>query len=425
MFFTLTNATRSAELVVHDVEAVTYDTAHLGPCRLSLWAMVPAADGETLPTAEQVNDGSRWTLLCSRDFEHRSMHQGTEDTVRVFVRLRPLLHDEGSDLAWSVGLKQNGKGGYVQQTTDLAALASNLPTTSAAATEVGNKRYDFNHVFGPKASNIEVYNVAVRPVVRYTIFGNTTEGVEGVIYTAIEEIFAFFASHSQDSKFLLCVSFLEVYNEEVYDLLDSSVIPSPLHLRERNGNFFVESVQEIFVSSSEEVLDLLNLGNTRKVMGSSYLHNSSSRSHTIFRLILAREELSNSAATVSELNLVDLAGSESLCYTHGDAQQQETKHINVSLTCLKDVITALSRKEQFIPYRNSLLTKLLQHSLGRDCLTAMVCCISPSFSNRNWSKRTLQFGEIAKKVVNIPKVIIHCLGGGTEEAYLKPQEEVD
>ena len=86
---------------------------------------------------------------------------------------------------------------------------------------------------------------------------------------------------------------------------------------------------------------------------------------------MAREG-DDSRATVSELNFVDLAGSETITYEFGDKQQTETKYVNTSLSCLKDVIIALSRKEQYIPYRNSSLTKLLQNSLGRNCITTMV-----------------------------------------------------
>lgn len=105
------------------------------------------------------------------------------------------------------------------------------------------------------------------------------------MFLAVENMFSYFETHAQDTRFLLCATFLEVYNDTVYDLLDDNtsepVSALPLPIREKNGMFFAAGQREIFITSAEEALDLLQQGNLRKVMGSSYLHDSSSRSHTV------------------------------------------------------------------------------------------------------------------------------------------------
>eukprot|EP01105_Mastigella_eilhardi_P013894 TRINITY_DN3165_c0_g1_i4.p1 TRINITY_DN3165_c0_g1~~TRINITY_DN3165_c0_g1_i4.p1 ORF type:complete len:1149 (+),score=187.02 TRINITY_DN3165_c0_g1_i4:45-3449(+) len=358
---------------------------------------------------------------------HEKQHRKCREAVRVCVRLRPLLPADGA-AAWRAA----GPAGVAE----CAEGAREAPA------------FTFQRVFDTGVSNEEVYKELVEPIVTrwlagfngtvlaygqtasgktYTMFGSVDEGVEGIIYLAIERMFAHFGQHSRNAErqYLLCVSFAEVYNEGVYDLLIDGGEQSPLPIRERNGTFYVEGLTESFATCAEDVLELLHTGNQHKALGSSCLHGHSSRSHTVFRFVLAQQALNNGLATVSELNLVDLAGAESMTYEYGAGQQKETRFVNASLCSLKDVVTALSRREKHIPYRNSTLTKLLQPCLGRNGVAAVVCCVSPAAVHREWTRRTLQFGNIAKTVVSAPKVVVFGPGGKMEEVYLKPDEEQD
>jgi len=110
----------------------------------------------------------------------------------------------------------------------------------------------------------------------------------------------------------------------------------------------------------------------------------------MYIFLLGREEANTKY--ISEVNFVDLPGSEVLSYDFGAIQQQETKSINLSLFCLKAVISSLSKKAKFVPYRNSVLTKLLKNSLGGNSLTSIICTVSPSSEHVAMSLRTLEFG---------------------------------
>eukprot|EP01105_Mastigella_eilhardi_P013896 TRINITY_DN3165_c0_g1_i7.p2 TRINITY_DN3165_c0_g1~~TRINITY_DN3165_c0_g1_i7.p2 ORF type:complete len:344 (+),score=55.51 TRINITY_DN3165_c0_g1_i7:45-1034(+) len=250
---------------------------------------------------------------------HEKQHRKCREAVRVCVRLRPLLPADGA-AAWRAA----GPAGVAE----CAEGAREAPA------------FTFQRVFDTGVSNEEVYKELVEPIVTrwlagfngtvlaygqtasgktYTMFGSVDEGVEGIIYLAIERMFAHFGQHSRNAErqYLLCVSFAEVYNEGVYDLLIDGGEQSPLPIRERNGTFYVEGLTESFATCAEDVLELLHTGNQHKALGSSCLHGHSSRSHTVFRFVLAQQALNNGLATVSELNLVDLAGAESMTYERG------------------------------------------------------------------------------------------------------------
>lgn len=204
-------------------------------------------------------------------------------------------------------------------------------------------------------------------------------------------------------------SLIEVYNENVYDLLSADEnVQQEYTIRENNrGQFIIPNLTKIKLQTLEEAQAILLQGNKRKTFGNSNLHNRSSRSHTIFRLYLAKlsktttkpsSSSKESRVLLSEFNIVDLAGSELLSNEFGQQQQDETKHINLSLLFLKRVIQSLSNENAHIPYRQSSLTKILQNSLGGNSLTSILCMVSPCKEHGNDSQRTLSFGKVAQKI---------------------------
>lgn len=204
----------------------------------------------------------------------------------------------------------------------------------------------------------------------------------------------------------LFVSFLEIYNERVLDLLSQNP-GSACRVREHPQNgAYVESLTKVKVEDFADILSVLSEGKRKRQVASTLMNSESSRSHAVFTIYLIQELRSvEEFERVSKVSLVDLAGSERINSTGvtGDRLKEAT-NINKSLSTLGDVINALSEKsdtkESFIPYRNSTLTWLLKDSLGGNSKTTMLATISPSDGSYGESMSTLRYIERAKLIVN-------------------------
>lgn len=248
---------------------------------------------------------------------------------------------------------------------------------------------------------------------------NQSQGVlkssqRGIIPRAFEHIFDAI-NVSQDSRFLAFVSYLEIYNENIRDLL---VTGGNLPLKETSdGGIVVQNLSQHPVLNVEDCEKLLDVGNNNRAVGGTNMNATSSRSHSIFSICVeqvAKEgvdddddlDLMKLGPTVKrgKLNLVDLAGSERQGKTGatGDRLKEATK-INLSLSALGNVISALvDGKTKHIPYRDSKLTRLLQDSLGGNTKTLMIACISPAASNYDETLSTLRYANRAKNISNKP-----------------------
>lgn len=235
---------------------------------------------------------------------------------------------------------------------------------------------------------------------------------------------------SETRKFLICCSFLEIYNEIVYDLLVPRGKNTPktgLEIREGKGiGVYVKDLQEIVVDSSEKVLKLIDQGFEHRATAATQMNATSSRSHCLFIIKMHQKDEQNAGNNnFSKMNLVDLAGSERASRTgaQGDTLK-EGANINKSLSALGNVINALSTmasgsKKVFIPYRNSKLTRVLQESLGGNALTTMMAALSPSRTNADESLSTLNYAKRAKTIkVNATK-------NDEAEQIAKLEEEVE
>ncbi|XP_066249528.1 uncharacterized protein [Euwallacea similis] len=283
--------------------------------------------------------------------------------------------------------------------------------------DVIGEPYSFDHIFDDTASNQDVYDSIVHPLVlsclegiNCTIFayGQTSsgkthtvmgeKGTPGILKYMVDNIFKYI--ESDDSKqFLLRCSFLEIYNEKINDLLDTDAID--LKIREHNSSVYV-IVNEQVISKREELFFLMRKGMKTRKTGCTDMNERSSRSHTIFRLIIqAQNQGSGGQYTESILSLVDLAGSERVGQMKMDRDRQmEGVCINKSLTTLGLVIRKLSDNEQYINYRDSKLTRLLQHSLGGNSKTLIIAAITTAVAEE--TKSTLEFAQRAKYVRNRP-----------------------
>lgn len=247
-----------------------------------------------------------------------------------------------------------------------------------------------------------------------------TEENKGIIPQLNEDLWnrigANLASNTNEDiqkKFFVTISFLEVYNEEIKDLLNPSDKKLKIHESPVEG-IYIDNLSEIIVKDSHEVMKLIYQGNAIRHVGATLMNDQSSRSHSVF-IIKVEQRISTKLSSgmqreqliKAKLNLVDLAGSERVAKTQASGQTlKEGANINKSLLTLGNVINALAEgankpgKKKVIPYRESKLTRLLQESLGGNSGTVMIASISPADYNYVETLSTLKYANRAKSIEN-------------------------
>uniref|UniRef100_A0A4W5MU25 Kinesin-like protein n=1 Tax=Hucho hucho TaxID=62062 RepID=A0A4W5MU25_9TELE len=301
------------------------------------------------------------------------------------------------------------------------------------------KAFTYDYVFDPTTEQEEVFNSAVSPLLcglfqgyhatvlaygqtgsgkTFSMGGTYTSAQEneptvGVIPRVVRMIFHEREKHT-DCEISLTVSYLEIYNEDILDLLCPSVSkdkPSTINIREDpKEGIKIVGLTERQVMSAHEMVGCLELGNSARTVGSTAMNAASSRSHAIFTITLEqRRGADKSDNVVSKLHLVDLAGSERQKKTKAEGDRlKEGISINRGLLSLGNVISALGDESKkgtgFVPYRDSKLTRLLQDSLGGNSHTLMIACISPADSNIEETINTLRYADRARKIKNKPVV---------------------
>uniref|UniRef100_A0A8C2QPZ7 Centromere-associated protein E n=1 Tax=Cricetulus griseus TaxID=10029 RepID=A0A8C2QPZ7_CRIGR len=268
----------------------------------------------------------------------------------------------------------------------------------------GGKSFNFDRVFHSNETTKNVYEEIAVPIINSAIqgyngtifaYGQTASGKThtmmgsedclGVIPRAIHDIFQRIKKFPE-REFLLRVSYMEIYNETITDLLCNAQKTKPLIIREDiNRNVYVADLTEEVVNTAEVALKWITMGEKNRHYGITKMNQRSSRSHTIFRMILESREKGESSncdgsIKVSHLNLVDLAGSERAAQTGAEGVRlKEGCNINRSLFILGQVIKKLSDEQfgGFINYRDSKLTRILQNSLGGNAKTRIICTITP------------------------------------------------
>ncbi|XP_007467502.1 PREDICTED: kinesin-like protein KIF27 isoform X3 [Lipotes vexillifer] len=343
-----------------------------------------------------------------------------EIPVKVAVRIRPLLCKEVLH--------------------NYQACVRVIPNTQQVI--IGRDRvFTFDFVFGKNSTQDEVYNTCIKPLVlsliegynatvfaygqtgsgkTYTIGGghvaSVVEGQKGIIPRAIQEIFQNISENlSIDSK--IKVSYIEVYKEDLRDLLELETSMKDLHIREdEKGNTVIVGAKECQVETADEVMSLLEMGNAARHMDTTQMNEHSSRSHAIFTISLSQVAKNKVAAEdrswyshqhiVSKFHFVDLAGSERVTKTGNTGERfKESIQINSGLLALGNVISALGdprRKSSHIPYRDAKITRLLKDSLGGSAKTVMITCVSPSSLDFDESLNSLKYANRARNIRNKP-----------------------
>ncbi|KAM6299768.1 kinesin-like protein KIF3A [Aegotheles albertisi] len=339
------------------------------------------------------------------------------DNVKVVVRCRPLNEREkatGYKMAVNV---DEMRGTITVHKTD----SSNEPP----------KTFTFDTVFGPESKQLDVYNLTARPIIdsvlegyNGTIFAYgqtgtgktfTMEGVRavpelrGIIPNSFAHIFGHIAKAEGDTRFLVRVSYLEIYNEEVRDLLGKDQTQR-LEVKERpDVGVYIKDLSAYVVNNADDMDRIMTLGHKNRSVGATNMNEHSSRSHAIFTITIECSEKGvdgNMHVRMGKLHLVDLAGSERQAKTGATGQRlKEATKINLSLSTLGNVISALvDGKSTHVPYRNSKLTRLLQDSLGGNSKTMMCANIGPADYNYDETISTLRYANRAKNIKNKARI---------------------
>ncbi|WZY89935.1 hypothetical protein YC2023_046670 [Brassica napus] len=369
--------------------------------------------------------------LRSADGNSNSFNKSEKEkgvNIQVIVRCRP-FNSEETRLQTPAVLTCNDRKKEV-------AVAQNI-----AGKQI-DKTFLFDKVFGPTSQQKDLYHQAVSPIVfevldgyNCTIFayGQTGTGKTytmeggarkkngeipsdaGVIPRAVKQIFDILEAQSA-AEYSLKVSFLELYNEELTDLLapeetkfadDKSKKPLAL-MEDGKGGVFVRGLEEEIVSTADEIYKVLEKGSAKRRTAETLLNKQSSRSHSIFSVTIHIKECTPEGEEIvksGKLNLVDLAGSENISRSGArEGRAREAGEINKSLLTLGRVINALVEHSGHIPYRESKLTRLLRDSLGGKTKTCVIATVSPSVHCLEETLSTLDYAHRAKHIKNKPEV---------------------
>ncbi|KAF5739785.1 chromosome-associated kinesin KIF4 isoform X3 [Tripterygium wilfordii] len=366
----------------------------------------------------------------------------TPECVRVAVNIRPLITPE-----------------LLLGCTDCITVIPGEPQV-----QIGSHSFTYDYVYGSKGSpSSTVYDECVAPLVdaifhgynaTVLAYGQTGSGKTytmgtnyngegsngGIIPKVMESIFKRVEKMKDSTEYLIRISFIEIFKEEVFDLLDpNSAIQMkgegtsvskpagparvPIQIRETvNGGITLAGVTEAEVRTKEEMGSYLSRGSLSRATGSTNMNSQSSRSHAIFTITMEQKKIACSTSgediddvgddiLCAKLHLVDLAGSERAKRTCAVGMRlKEGIHINKGLLALGNVISALGdekkRKEGgHVPYRDSKLTRLLQDSLGGNSKTVMIACVSPADTNAEETLNTLKYANRARNIQN--KAIIN------------------
>ena len=229
--------------------------------------------------------------------------------------------------------------------------------------------------------------------------------LKGIIPRIVEQIFASILASPGNIEYTVRVSYMEIYMERIRDLLQPSNDNLPVH-EEKSKGVYVKGLLEIYVSSVQEVYEVMRRGGTARATAATNMNQESSRSHSIFVITITQKNVETGSAKSGQLFLVDLAGSEKVGKTGASGQTlEEAKKINKSLSALGMVINSLTDgKSTHIPYRDSKLTRILQESLGGNSRTTLIINCSPSSYNDAETLSTLRFGVRAKAIKNKAKI---------------------
>nr|XP_061806287.1 kinesin-like protein KIF3C [Nerophis lumbriciformis] len=345
----------------------------------------------------------------------------SSESVKVVVRCRPLNRKEES----------NGpSGGIVQMDLRLGQVILRNPRASHSEPQ---KTFTFDAVYDANSKQRDLYDESVRPLIDSVLAGfngtifaygqtgtgktYTMQGMwldpekRGVIPNAFDHIFTHISRSQSDKQYLVRASYLEIYREEIRDLLDPNHANARgLELRESpETGVYVPDLTSCVCKSIKEIEEVMNVGNQARAVAGTDMNEYSSRSHALFLITVECGQPGPDGRKhirVGRLNLVDLAGSERQAKTGVQGERlKEAAKINLSLSALGNVISSLADgRSGHVPYRDSKLTRLLQDSLGGNAKTVMVATLGPAPQHYDETLTTLRYANRAKNIQNQPRV---------------------
>ncbi|KAF2352751.1 Kinesin-associated microtubule-binding domain [Trinorchestia longiramus] len=348
--------------------------------------------------------------------------QCSGQNIKVFVRCRPMNSQEKVARAQNLVECQAGRNVIVRERPQ----------------DKFTKTFSFDRVFGADSKQLDVYKCVAKPLVdevldgfnctifaygqtgtgkTFTMEGERTQNctswqddpLAGIIPRCVNHLFD--ELRIQKLEFTMRVSFLELYNEELFDLLSAQDDLSKLRLYEdssRKGSCIIQGLEEVLVRSKNDVYSVIEKGSAKRQTAATLMNAHSSRSHTVFTVTIHIKENTldgDELLKTGKLHLVDLAGSENIGRSGAvEKRAREAGNINQSLLTLGRVITSLVEQAPHVPYRESKLTRLLQDALGGRTKTSIIATVSPASINLEETLSTLDYAHRAKNITNKPEV---------------------
>ncbi|XP_052897420.1 kinesin-like protein KIF13B isoform X1 [Anopheles moucheti] len=350
------------------------------------------------------------------------------DKIKVAVRVRPFNRRE-LELATENVIEMDGYQTILKYPASLDKMERKPPkifafdhcfySTDANANNFASQELVFNNIGRDILENaFQGYNACIFAYGQtgsgksYTMMGNQES--KGIIPRLCDELFASIAAKQTDElNYKVEVSYMEIYNEKVHDLLDPKTAKQSLKVREHNVlGPYVDGLSQLAVTSFLDIDNLMAEGNKSRTVAATNMNSESSRSHAVFTVVLTQTLIDTLSGVtgekVSRVSLVDLAGSERAVKTGAVGDRlKEGSNINKSLTTLGLVISKLAdstgggkNKDKFVPYRDSVLTWLLKDNLGGNSKTVMLATLSPAADNYEETLSTLRYADRAKRIVN-------------------------
>ncbi|KMY96772.1 kinesin-like protein Klp61F [Drosophila simulans] len=353
----------------------------------------------------------------------RQPQKKSNQNIQVYVRVRPL----------------NSRERCIRSAEVVDVVGPREVVTRHTLDSKLTKKFTFDRSFGPESKQCDVYSVVVAPLIEevlngynctvfaygqtgtgktHTMVGNETAELKssweddsdiGIIPRALSHLFD--ELRMMEVEYTMRISYLELYNEELCDLLstDDTTKIRIFDDSTKKGSVIIQGLEEIPVHSKDDVYKLLEKGKERRKTATTLMNAQSSRSHTVFSIVVHIRENGiegEDMLKIGKLNLVDLAGSENVSKAGNEKgiRVRETVNINQSLLTLGRVITALVDRAPHVPYRESKLTRLLQESLGGRTKTSIIATISPGHKDIEETLSTLEYAHRAKNIQNKPEV---------------------
>lgn len=370
-----------------------------------------------------------------------------KSNIETYLRLKPLLPSDytnssnnNNTIIYEQPLDPNNQDNIMYPNIDYQLSKNNNLITIQIPDDlrrgyVNNlkKSYDFKFtdIFLPTTTQEEIFTKIGKNIINnslegynntvfcygqtgsgktYTMCGSKNWKERGIIPRLLVELFKSIRSIKTYS-YDIFISYLEIYNENAYDLLDKAHADADIEkwrkiivYEDTYNNIMLKNLSMIKVENEQQALDLLITGNYVRHISSTQMNMASSRSHAIFTCILEGRDVNSEVIRASKINLVDLAGSERMKSNFQGITTVETKYINLSLSFLEQVIIALNEKDKgnriHIPYRNSLMTTILKDSLGGNCKTVLIANVSSNVEYLDETMSTMRFAARCAKVQN-------------------------